>query len=85
MFSSTLPLLRGAIISILLLNSFCFLRAQDTLFENYSLEPVLVNMSITNIDGRKVIRVARDTATKGADLPTFVRLKNTDGFSNGNH
>jgi hypothetical protein len=29
------------------------------------------------------VRIARDTATKGADLPTFVRLSNTDDFTNG--
>lgn len=83
MFSSTFSLLRGAIMSIVFLSSSCILFAQDTLFENYSLKPVLVNMSITNIDSRKALRVVRDTATKGADLPTFVRLNNTDDFSNG--
>lgn len=83
MFSSTFPLLRGTIMCILLLSSSCFLFAQDTRFENYSLEPILVNMSITNIDGRKAVRAARDTATKGADLPTFVRLNNIDDFTNG--
>lgn len=83
MFSSTFPLLRGTIMGILLLSFSCILFAQDTRFENYSLEPVLVNMSITNIDGKKAVRVARDTATNGADIPTFVRLNNTDGFSNG--
>lgn len=76
-------MLRGPIISILLLSSSCFLLAQDTHFESYSLEPVRVNMSITNIDGRKAVRVSRDTATQGADIPTFVRLDNTDNFSNG--
>lgn len=83
MFSSTFPLLRGATMGVLLLFSSCFLFAQGTRFENYGLEPVLVNMSIANIEGRKVVRVARDTATKGADMPTFVRLSNTDDFSNG--
>lgn len=82
MFSSTIHLLRGAILGTLLCSSG-FLFAQDTLFENYSLKPTLVNMSITNIDGKKAVRVIRDTATKGADLPTFVRLNNTDHFSNG--
>lgn len=57
--------------------------SRDTLFDNYRLEPVQVNMSITNIDGRKALRVTRDTATKGADLPTFVRLNNTGDFGNG--
>jgi hypothetical protein len=83
MHSSTFSLLRGAIMGIWVLCSPCFLVAQETLFENHSLEPVLVNMSIANIDGKKALRVARDTATKGADLPTYVRLKNTDNFSNG--
>jgi hypothetical protein len=83
MFSSTFTLLRGAVMGILLLLSSVFLFAQDTRFGNYGLEPVLVNMSVTNIDGKKAVRVSRDTAAKGADLPTFVRLKNTDDFSNG--
>jgi len=83
MFSSTFPLLRGPIMGILLLFFSRSLFAQDTLFENYGLKPVLVNMSITNIDGKKAVRVSRDTATHGADLPTFVRLNNTDDFSNG--
>jgi hypothetical protein len=83
MASSTLLMLRGAIMCILLSSSCCFLFAQEMRFESYDVEPVLVNMSITNMDGRKAIRVAKDTATKGADMPTFVRLNNTDGFSNG--
>lgn len=83
MFSVIFPLLRGAIMGMLLLSPSCFLFAQETVFEDYHLEPVLVNMSITNIDGRKAVRVSRDTATHGADRPTFVRLKNTDDFSNG--
>jgi hypothetical protein len=80
---STFHLLRGEIISILLLSSSGALFAQDTLFENYRLEPVQVNMSITNIDGKKAVHVKRDTAIQGADIPTFVRLNNTDHFSNG--
>jgi hypothetical protein len=82
MFSS-ISYLRGAIMGLLLLSSSSFLFAQNTLYENHSLEPVLVNMSITNIDGKKAVRVSRDTATKGSDMPTFVRLKDTDNFSNG--
>jgi len=83
MFSSTFSLLRGVFMGILLLSSSGCLFAQNTRFENYDLEPVMVNMSITSIDGRKAVRVAIDTANKGADRPTFVRLKNTDDFSNG--
>lgn len=83
MFSSTFSLQRGAIMSLLLLCSSCSLFAQDTLFENFKLRSVQVNMSITNIDGKKAVRVSRDTATQGADISTFVRLNNTDNFSNG--
>ena len=83
MFSSIFTLLRGTIIVMLLLSSSCFVFAQETVFEKYNLEPVMVNMSITNINGKKAVRVSRDTATKGSDLPTFVRLKNTDDFRNG--
>jgi len=83
MFLSVFPLLRGAIVAIFLLCSPHALLAQATRFENYSLEPVQVNMSVTNIDGKKVVRVSRDTATKGADIPTFVRLSNISDFSNG--
>jgi hypothetical protein len=90
MFSSTFSMLRFTImnisfpiIGILLLSTSVTLFGQETRFENYSLQPVLVNMSVTNIDGRKAVRVSIDTATKGADMPTFVRLNNTDNFSNG--
>lgn len=83
MLSSTLFQLRNAMMSLLLLLSSAALFAQDTHFGNYDLEPVLVNMSITSINNKKAVRVSRDTATKGADLPTYVRLKNTDNFTNG--
>ena len=68
---------------LLLLSSSGALLAQQTRFENYDLQPVLVNMSVTNIDGKKAVRIARDTATQGADIATFVRLNNTGSFSNG--
>jgi hypothetical protein len=73
----------AAIMGIGLLFSSHTLLAQDTLFENYHLEPVHVNMSIINIDGKKAVHVTRDTAIQGADIETFVRLNNTSDFSNG--
>lgn len=76
-------LLRAATISLLLLLSSGFLYAQDTSFENYKLEPVRVHMSVTDVEGKKAVRVFRDTSVKGADLPTYVRLGNTENFSNG--
>ncbi|WP_246228316.1 family 16 glycoside hydrolase [Paraflavitalea devenefica] len=84
MFLSTFSLLRGTIMGILLSFSSCLLIAQQTLFENHSLEPVQVNISITTIDGKKAVRVSGDSAAQGgANLPTFARLTSTDNFSNG--
>jgi hypothetical protein len=83
MLSSTFSSLRSAILGLLLMSSSSILFAQETIFEKHRLEPVLVNMLITNIDGKKAVRVSRDTASHGADMPTFVKLKNTDNFSNG--
>lgn len=76
-------LLRSAILSAVLpfLSNLAF--GQATRFENYDLTPVQVNMSVTSIAGRQALRVSRDTATQGADIPTFVRLNNTENFSNG--
>jgi hypothetical protein len=82
MFSSIFPLLRGAMLAMLIFASPGFLFAQSTRFENYDLQPVLVNISVTNMDGKKTLRVSSDTASK-ANMPTFVRLNNTDDFSNG--
>jgi hypothetical protein len=76
-------MLRNAIMSLLFSLSSCILLGQETVFGNYSLQPVQVNMSITNIDGRKAVRVSRDTAINGADIPTFVRLGRTENFTNG--
>jgi len=64
MFSSTFPLLRGPIMGILLLFFSRSLFAQDTLFENYGLKPVLVNMSITNIDGKKAVTLRGPTVAQ---------------------
>jgi hypothetical protein len=80
--SSIFLLLRFAIIGILLFSFSDTLLAQTTHFENYDLQPVMVNMKITKIDGKDAVRVVRDTASQGADMPTFIRLNNTD-FKNG--
>ena len=83
MSASTFRLRRCAITGILLLFSSGALFAQETRFENFELIPEQVNISIANIDGKKAVRVSRDTAIQGADIPTFVRLNNTDNFTNG--
>jgi hypothetical protein len=66
----------------MVISSSSFLFAQETHFENYDLEPVQVNMSITKIDGKEAVRVTRDTPSRSR-YTHFVRLKNTDGFGNG--
>lgn len=83
MFSSVISAACGAIVGILLISCPCTVWSQETRFENYDLQPVLVNMSVTSLDGKKAIRASIDTASKGADRPTFVRLNNTADFSNG--
>ncbi len=83
MYSSSFHRLCGAIMGVLLSFSSGTLFAQNTRFENFDLKPVQVNMSVVNIEGKKAVRVSRDTAIQGADIPTFVRLNNTGDFSNG--
>jgi hypothetical protein len=51
-------------------------------FEKNSLQPVHVSMSITKLDGKKVVRVTKNDAIKEFDEPTFVKLSNID-FKNG--
>jgi hypothetical protein len=80
---STFTFFRSTILSMIFSGSSFFLYSQNTHFENYDLQPMQVKMSLTTLDGKKVVNVTRDTDVKGADIPTFVRLTNTDHFSNG--
>lgn len=57
--------------------------SQNIDFENTLLKPIQVFMSLTEIEGKKAVRVTKDTSFKGADAPTFVRLDNTIDFKNG--
>jgi hypothetical protein len=46
-----------------------------------------VLMSIETLQGKEVVKVVKDSTIKGADEPTFVRIKNsrfTDGIIEGN-
>ena len=43
-----------------------------------NLQPVQVHMSIEKMNDKKVVRVVMDSALKGADLPTFVKIKSID-------
>ncbi len=51
-------------------------------FDKSALKPVHVSMSLTEMNGRKTIRVIKDSSIKAFDEPTFVRLDNID-FKNG--
>lgn len=56
--------------------------SQNIPFSKANLKPVHVSMSLTEIDGKKVIRVIKDSSLKEVDAPTFVRLEDID-FKNG--
>ena len=56
--------------------------AQKVNLEKIQLEPTSVFMSHEKLDGKKVLKVAVDTAIKTFDEPTFVKIKGID-FKNG--
>jgi hypothetical protein len=56
--------------------------AQDVPLTAKDLTPVQVNMSITKVQGRSVVRVVKDSTVKLFDQPTFVKLNNIN-FRNG--
>ena len=51
-------------------------------FGNYTFTPNLAYVSLTNVDGKKAVRVAKDSTVEGADAPTFAKINNLD-FKNG--
>ena len=56
--------------------------SQTIAFDKSNLEPTQVYMSIEKMNDKKVVRVIMDSALKGADLPTFVKVKSVD-FKDG--
>ena len=56
--------------------------SQTIAFDKSNLEPTQVYMSIEKMNDKKVVRVIMDSALKGADLPTFVKVKSID-FKDG--
>lgn len=61
------------------LTFFCTLNvwAQKIDLKNDKLEAVSVVMALEKLDGKSVVKVAKDSAVKEVDEPTFVRLKDT--------
>lgn len=56
--------------------------SQTIAFDKSNLEPTQVYMSIEKMNDKKVVKVIMDSALKGADLPTFVKVKSID-FKDG--
>jgi len=56
--------------------------SQTIAFDKSNLEPTQVYMSIEKMNDKKVVKVIMDSALKGADLPTFVKVKSVD-FKDG--
>lgn len=69
------------VLSILL--AFTFSAGAQTIeFKKENLEPVKVFMELDKLNKKSVVKVAKDSAVKEVDEPTFVRIKNlsfTDG------
>lgn len=59
------------------LTFFCTLNvwAQKIDLKNDKLEAISVTMALEKLDGKSVVKVAKDSAVKEVDEPTFVRLK----------
>jgi hypothetical protein len=69
------------VLSILLVYTFSA-GAQTIEFKKENLEPVKVFMALDKLNKKSVVKVAKDSAVKEVDEPTFVRIKNvsfTDG------
>lgn len=56
--------------------------SQNIDLEKAILKPVHVSMSLIKFEGKKAVRVTKDSSVKEFDEPTFVRLDNID-FANG--
>lgn len=58
------------------------LNAQAVPFVKSNLQPVQASMSIEQLNGKKLVKVTKDTSVKTVDQPTFVKVKGVD-FRNG--
>jgi hypothetical protein len=61
---------------------FSNLKAQTVRLNSETLDSSKVSMSFEKINGKKSVRVVKDTAIKEVDEPTFAKIKNID-FQNG--
>jgi hypothetical protein len=56
--------------------------SQKIILDESNLLPNKVYMQIVNLEGKKIVRVIKDSTVKDADEPTFVKINNTK-FKNG--
>lgn len=56
--------------------------AQSIKWEQKTLEPVGVRMSIEKLEGKNVVKVSKDPSSQTANAPAYVRIKGVD-FKNG--
>src|SRR5436190_7073308 len=56
--------------------------SQSIGFDKSNLEANHVYMSIEKMDGKQVVKIIKDSTQNGADLPTFVKIKDID-FKDG--
>jgi len=77
-------MLKKGLLSTLVAFSFISpgLFAQTIGFEKSNLEANRVYMSIEKMNNKKVVKVVKDSSQRGADLPTFVKIKDID-FKDG--
>jgi hypothetical protein len=68
--------------AIILLLGCTTLIAQSFKWEQKTLEPVGVLMSIEKLEGKNVVKVSKDPSSQTANAPAYVRIKGVD-FKNG--
>jgi hypothetical protein len=68
--------------AIILLLGCTTLIAQSVKWDQKTLEPVGVLMSIEKLDGKSVVKVSKDPSSQTANAPAYVRIKGVD-FKNG--
>jgi hypothetical protein len=68
--------------AIILLLGCTTLIAQSLKWEQKTLEPVGVLMSIEKLEGKNVVKVSKDLSSQTANAPAYVRIKGVD-FKNG--
>lgn len=77
-------MLKRNVLLVLSLIAFCSQKsiAQYIPLTKERLQPIQAYMSLEKLDGKKVVKVAKDSTVKEIDEPTFVKIKESN-FKNG--